>query len=171
MPPEGLRIVLVGRGRMGGTLAAAWRAAGTAFVHLAGRKAAEGRSPGGARGEGPTLWVLAVTDAAVASLCSALVAAKRIGRGDGVVHLAGMLGPDALETARAAGARVGAMHPLVAVADPRRPPSLRGSAASYEGDARLATWLRRLLAPTGMAVHRLRDVDRVRYHAAAALCA
>ncbi len=163
--------MLVGRGRMGGTLAAAWRAAGISFVHVSGRRAAQGKGPRAARGEGPTLWVLAVTDAAVAPVCAALVSGRRIVRGDGVVHLAGMLGPEALETARAIGARVGAMHPLVAVADPRRPPSLRGSAASYEGHAGLAAWLRQAMAPTGMAVHRLRAVDRAMYHAAAALCA
>jgi len=117
------------------------------------------------------LWVLAVTDAAVTPVCEALAAQGAIARGDGVVHLAGMLGPDALASAREAGARVGVMHPLVAVADPRRPPALKGSAASFEGDAWLAGAMRRAMAPTGLSVHRLSGVDRVRYHAAAALCA
>ncbi len=110
-------------------------------------------------------------DPAVEAVCESLESAALVGRGDAVVHLAGMLGNDVLAIAHDAGALTGALHPLVAVADPKRPPTLDGAALSFEGDAPLARWLAKLFAPTGARVFRLAQVDRVRYHAAAALCA
>ena len=156
---------------MAGALANAWRAAHTPFEQTPGRGERAGQTRSKRRAGEPTLWVLAVTDSAIGSVCSSLASSGLIERGDAVIHLAGMLGPDVLGAARELGARVGAMHPLLAVADPKQPPSLRGAAASLEGDARLVTLVRAAMEPTGIAIHRLNRVDRVRYHAAAALCA
>jgi predicted short-subunit dehydrogenase-like oxidoreductase (DUF2520 family) len=82
-----------------------------------------------------------------------------------------MRGVDELSSASAVGASVGAMHPLVAVASIKRPPSLRGLCASFEGDARALASARAIAAPVGLTIIRLEGVDRASYHGAAALCA
>jgi predicted short-subunit dehydrogenase-like oxidoreductase (DUF2520 family) len=165
-----MRVVLIGRGRMGGAIARAFREARVPFVTVSGRGGARAwrrvrRSRDG------VVWILAVTDAAVVETSEALSREGLLRAGDAVVHLAGMLGPEALDAAKHAGARVGALHPLVAVADPRDPPSFARAALSFEGDAALARTVRELFEPTGASVHRIAGVDRARYHAAAALSA
>lgn len=162
------QVVLVGSGRMGAAFARSMRASRIAFSLLKGR-ANRWKLPA-RRGACRTV-ILAVTDAAIASVAQRLVDEALIERGDSLVHLAGMRGPDELAVASARGIAVGAMHPLVAVASRKRVPSLRGLCASFEGDRAALAAMRALCAKMGLAIVVLRGADRARYHAAAALCA
>lgn len=164
------RVVVVGTGRMGSAFSRAFKHSGVPARTLPARALLEHRVRF-RRPAGPLTWILAVTDRAVTDTAAALVAREWIARGDVVVHLAGMLGPDALNVARQAGASVGALHPLVAVASPRIPPSLTGAAASFEGERSALRAVRAFARPLGLRVIEVQRVDRARYHAAAALVA
>src|SRR2546430_1162431 len=125
-------IYIVGQGRMGTALHGALRALARAgeLYHASSRSFT--RKPH--RPSSPALtWVLAVRDGALPEAVAALLPVLK--RGDVVLHLAGMLGPEVLAPAREKGAHVGSLHPLCAVADPK-PPAwlLRGSAFLFEGD-------------------------------------
>lgn len=165
---ERRQVLLVGSGRMAAAFARSLRASRVRFAALRARDAAW--TIAARRGARRTV-ILAVTDAAIRATCEALVKAELLARGDTVVHLAGMRGPDELASASAVGALVGAMHPLVAVASVDRAPRLQGYCASFEGDRAALLVARALGARIGLAVIALEGVDRARYHAAAALCA
>lgn len=164
-------VVIVGRGRMGTAFAKAMRDARAPCRLVPARKVAARERVARPPRHGVTLWILAVTDAAVSDTAASLVRRGWVVRGDVVVHLAGMLGPDVLAPVRSVGARVAAMHPLVAVATPRDPPPLRGGVVSFEGDRAALPVVRAWARALGIRVVPLTDVNRVRYHAAAALVA
>lgn len=155
-------IVVVGRGRIGTALVRSLRAAGVAVRAIAGRDLSA-RSPRRTR---PTAWLLAVSDRHVPALSA------RVGtRGDVVIHFAGMLGPDALDGARARGAAVASLHPLVAVSSARSDPSLLHGAFLAEGDRAAVAEARRIVRALRGTLHVATRVDRARYHGAAALVA
>jgi predicted short-subunit dehydrogenase-like oxidoreductase (DUF2520 family) len=162
------QVVLVGSGRMGAAFARSMRASRVAFCALKGRSS-RWRLPA-RRGAARTV-ILAVTDVAIVSVAERLVGEALVERGDSIVHLAGMRGPDELAAAAARGVAVGAMHPLVAVASRKSAPLLRGLCASFEGDRAALAAMRALAARIGLEIVALESVDRARYHAAAALCA
>lgn len=153
---------------MGSAFAAAMRSSRVAFELVRARDAAWALS---ARRSRARLVLVTVTDSAIVATAERLAREGLVGRGDAVVHCAGMRGPRELDAASSAGAAVGAMHPLVAVASVERPPSLRGLVASFEGDAGAFDSVCALGRRIGLSVLRLEGVDRARYHAAAALCA
>jgi predicted short-subunit dehydrogenase-like oxidoreductase (DUF2520 family) len=163
------RVIVIGSGRMAGAFERSLRAARITPVRLRAR-APRWRVPSRSAREA-RLMLLAVTDAAIAEVAAKLSAQGLLARGDTVVHLAGMRGPEEISLLRATGASVGALHPLVAVAARRSATRLEGYAATFEGDPRAWTAVRAMAARIGLRVHRLHAVDRARYHAAAALCA
>lgn len=122
-----------------------------------------------ARSVAPVTWILAVTDRAIEPVADALRPSLLVG--DVVLHLAGMLGPDALSSLRAAGASVGAMHPLAAVASTSRRHPLRPLAFTFEGDPDALREVQRFCRKIKASVIVASSVDRARYHAAAALVA
>lgn len=160
-------LVIVGHGRMG---AAFRRSLGPTYPHpqrVSGREAAAGRvtrpSPHA------ITWILAVPDRVVADVTAGL--AKVLGPRDVVLHLAGMLGPEVLDVARASGAAVGSLHPLAAVASPRPRPSLAGTSFLFQGDRPARAESRRIATAVGGRLLVATTVDRARYHGAAALVA
>src|SRR6185295_3488195 len=79
---------------------------------------------------------------------------------------------EALEPARAAGTQIGAVHPLVAVADTERAiESLRGATVAVEGDDELASLLATMAEALGATAVRLAPGSKAAYHAAAVLSA
>ncbi len=156
--------MVVGLGRMG-----------RAFLALArthARPAAACPSRGGAPErlrDGPVVWILAVSDRAITDVCKAVAPALR--PGDAVLHLAGAQGLDVLAPARAAGASVGALHPLAAVATTEPAGSLAGAAFLVEGDPAAVEAARDVAALAGGHLVVADAVDRARYHAGAALVA
>lgn len=158
---SGGSIVIVGRGRVGRGLARALEEAGAAPRLVAGR----GRAPRLARGE---VAILATPDPALSEVEARLAA--HVERGAVVLHCSGMMAPGALAACRAAGASVGAMHPLASFADPGRPPRLAGTSFVVAGDRRAVSAARRVAKLVGARVV-ARSVHGPAYHAAAALSA
>ncbi len=115
------------------------------------------------------LVILAVTDAAVMPLCTQLARERLIGPGQLVVHLAGALDLEPLLAARAAGAKVGSIHPLRAVPPGSRADAFAGAACGIEGSDPIATAQLELIAQTlGMSSIHVAG-NRALYHAAAVL--
>jgi predicted short-subunit dehydrogenase-like oxidoreductase (DUF2520 family) len=115
------------------------------------------------------LVILAVADSAVMPLCAQLALERLIGPGQLVVHLAGALDLEPLLAARAAGAKVGSIHPLRAVPPGSRADALAGSWCGIEGSDAIATAQLELLAQTlGMSPIHVAG-NRALYHSAAVL--
>ncbi len=159
-----LRVLVVGRGKVGSALARGLARAGATVATVSGRAEA----PRGTRAD---LVVLAVRDASLA--CWALKLAPIVGpRRASVVHCAGAWGLEVLAPVKAAGGTIGQFHPLLSFADRRRPPELRGARALLRGDpaaVRLAVHVARLLGIVPVRISPRRAFDAVLYHAAAAL--
>ncbi len=151
-------VVLVGRGRVGRSLARALRAAGYEARLVAGRR--EVSLPEA------ELIVLCTPDGALLEVASRLPRPRGAGA---VVHVAGVLDPDHLASARELGWSVGQAHPLVAVATPRT--ALTGATLLIGGDARAVLLVRRLARRIGMKPLVAPELDRALWHAVAALVA
>jgi predicted short-subunit dehydrogenase-like oxidoreductase (DUF2520 family) len=142
-------ICIVGRGRMGTALAAAWSAAGE---HVVGPLGREEPLPGD-----PALVVLAVPDAAIAD------AARRVPAGPLVAHCAASVPLSALGDREAF-----SMHPLLAVTGSGT--DFTGAGCAIAGTSpRAAAAGMRLARVLAMHVVEVREEDRALYHAAASL--
>lgn len=172
MIPSPRCLLLVGAGRMGTALHAILRRRRSLpdryVLRRVGARALLAR-PTRPRGVGAVVWVLAVRDGDLAATVDAL--AGVFARGDVVLHLAGMLGPGVLHGARAHGAAVGSLHPLVAVARGNTGDVAEGGAFLFEGDARAKQAARVLVRALGGTLLVADAVDRARYHGGAALVA
>jgi predicted short-subunit dehydrogenase-like oxidoreductase (DUF2520 family) len=162
-----LRVLLVGRGRVGSALGSALRRCRVPLRHLRART----RWPSGP--VDADLVILAVRDAEIATVAHRLARSTLLpwGRRLAAVHCSGSLGPEALEPLRARGVAVAQMHPLLAFAARAAPPSLAGAAICLRGDrsaVRRARALARVLGMRAVSVPRLRTAL---YHASAALVA
>jgi predicted short-subunit dehydrogenase-like oxidoreductase (DUF2520 family) len=113
------------------------------------------------------LAILAVPDDALASVCAPL----RLYGGQSLVHTSGLLGAEVLEPARAAGAYLGAFHPLVSFTSDveASADALRGATVAIEGDDRLIGLLADLAEAVGGVPVRLPPGSKAAYHAAATL--
>jgi predicted short-subunit dehydrogenase-like oxidoreductase (DUF2520 family) len=114
------------------------------------------------------LAILAVPDDAI----SAVVGPLRLYGGQALVHTSGLLGPEILEPAGAAGSHIGSFHPLVSftLGDVERSvAALRGATISLEGDDRLIGLLAELALALGGVPVRLAAGSKAAYHAAAVL--
>lgn len=112
--------------------------------------------------------VVAVPDAVIAPVAGELAAAGVL-RGDmSVLHCSGARPLADLDAARAAGARVGVLHPVAPLVPPEDPATLAGKPFGVEahGDD---TWLRTLAAELGGRPVSLAGVDRDAYHAGCVL--
>jgi len=149
-----VKVAVVGRGRVGRGLFAAWERAGVDVVLVAGRAAIPEVD----------VAVLAVPDGAIAE-----VAARA--NADVLLHCAGSLGLEAYRDLD--GAALGALHPLVSFADPERPPALEGAAFAIAGPPEARRAARALAEACGAVVleRGRRGVHGAAYHAAAALVA
>ncbi|MFO0692970.1 MAG: DUF2520 domain-containing protein [Polyangiales bacterium] len=154
--------VVVGRGALGTTLHRALVASGRMCRLVAGRE-----TPLRAL-EGARVVVLAVPDARIAEVAARL--AEALPKGAILLHAAGARTAEELATARAHGASVAAMHPLVSFADRKRPPSLAGSTFVISGDAKAVRAARGLARAVG-ARALVAPLQGPAYHAAAALAA
>jgi predicted short-subunit dehydrogenase-like oxidoreductase (DUF2520 family) len=154
-----VKVCVVGRGKVGGALVRALRAAGVAVEIKKGR--APPRAPEASVGT----WILAVPDARLAEVAATLPVA----RGAVVLHCAGARGPEELAAARERGAHVAGFHPLVSFAS-KRPQALAGATFVARGDAK-ATRRARALARKLGARCIVAPVLGPAYHAAAALVA
>ncbi len=156
------RIFIVGAGRAGRSLAAAWRAADVEVIRLRRR----GASWRGLRRA--TVVVVAVRDAelrsALAEICAAPLMAGAV-----ILHTSGALDPgSALAPLRGAGHPAGTFHPIVPLADATRAPALlRGAWIGIDGDRGARRAARALAAALGARTLVIPAGDRALYHAAA----
>ena len=157
-PPAPLRgsLAIVGRGRVGGSLARAAEAVGIE-VRTAGRDEIAAAS------EGAGAVLLCVPDAAIAA------AAAEVPEGPAFVgHVSGAGTLNLLADAAANGARTFSLHPLQTFATGETP--VDGTPAAIAGADREALGFARELAGTlGMRPFEVAEEDRSAYHAAAAM--
>ncbi|MEM1417055.1 MAG: DUF2520 domain-containing protein [Myxococcota bacterium] len=160
-----MRVVVLGRGKVGRALARGWTRAGLDVSLRAGRaKRRAGLGDADA-------CVLAVPDGAIDAVSEAV--APRLDAGAALFHCAGARGPDALG-ALPEGVHGGALHPMISFADPKRPPPLAGASFGLAGDPVARATGRRLVRALGAHAVEARagaGPQGPAYHAAAALIA
>ena len=178
------RIAILGAGRLGRCLALALVARGESVVAVASRTPAHARARAaelpGAQALGMSeataaadLVLLTVPDDHIAPLAASLPWRA----GQAAVHCSGATSLDALAAARAAGAKVGGLHPLQIFSGPVANPEaaltlLAGSHAAIEAeDATLQARLQQLALGLGMQPFALPPGARAAYHAAAGYAA
>ncbi len=148
------KLVVVGRGRVGASLAGAARAAGIE-VDLLGRD--EPIDPAGA-------ILLCVPDDAIVEVCASVAE-----RGPSLVgHVSGASTLDVLAAAREGGASTFSLHPLQTFADGET--AVAGTPAAIAGsDDRALEFARSLAEALGMRPFEVPEESRAAYHAAAAM--
>lgn len=172
----------MGPGRVGSALGRRWAAAGVDLLGYVGRgggrAAAAARFAGRGRALGPVelgaaqVVVFAVGDPDLAAAVAAAAQAARVRAGSLWLHTSGRHDLGVLAPAAAAGARVGALHPVVPFPDAETGlRGLAGRAAVLLGEGRARRTLVRLCRLLGMVPLAGRDGDRTLYHAACALAA
>ena len=165
-----MRLIIIGPGRAGGSLALASTAAGHEIVGVLSR------TPG--QVYGPDLsWDSALPEADVALIAvrdddiadvveriRPLVDAVAV-----VAHLSGFVPLLSLHPLDKTGVALGGFHPLVSMPDPERgADTLRGAYVGIDGDRLAIDTLTHLAGSLGLDPFRLTDEARPAYHAAAA---
>lgn len=156
--------MILGRGKLGRSLANELRAAQVDVTLRAGRSRAGFERSRTTR----CIFILAVPDAQIARVAEALAA--QVGRADVVLHCAGARTREELTACAERGAATAGFHPLVSFASARKLPPLAGTSFVVAGDARAvrsARWLCRQLRSHCIVAPILGPA----YHAAAALLA
>lgn len=150
-----MKVVVLGRGKVGKGLSSWLRAAGYEVALIAGRSSRI--LPG-------DVYLLAVPDHAIEATAARVARASA----DAVIlHCAGRVGVEAFGPLRRPG--LGALHPLVSFASASKPPRGEGYCFALSGDRRAKSTGRALVA--SMRGHVLPEVHGAPYHAAAALVA
>lgn len=171
--PDGLRLIVIGPGRAGGSLARASLAAGHEIVGVLSRSATDEYGP-------PLTWddplpeadlaLITVKDEAVTE-----VAERLVGKMTAVpvaAHVSGFLPVTALSVLADDGVAIGGFHPLQTLPDVERgATALRGSFVAVGGDPLAVDTLRVLAVSLGMEPFDIEDSARPAYHAAAAASA
>jgi predicted short-subunit dehydrogenase-like oxidoreductase (DUF2520 family) len=155
--PLSATLVVIGRGRVGGSIA---RAAKLAGIEV--RLASGDRAPTAVDGAGRVL--LCVPDDAITEVCARIAASRpRL-----VGHVSGATGLDALSPATENGAAVFSLHPLQTFADEGTP--VEGTPAAIAGsDDEALSFARSLAESLGMRPFEVPEESRAAYHAAAAM--
>ncbi|MCS6839405.1 MAG: DUF2520 domain-containing protein [Roseiflexus sp.] len=177
-----ITIGIIGAGRAGGALAAAFAAAGYRVVALSSRTPDSARALAqriGAKAvdapvsvaRAASLVFLTTPDATITPVCRAIADMGGWRLGQCVVHCSGALGREALTDAADAGALTGGFHPLQTLAGPETATRLRGSYVAIDADPPLAAILRELAHAIGALPFDLDTQHRALYHAAAVMVA
>jgi len=157
-----VKIVVIGRGRVGRALSRALADDRSHDVVSMGRKLDRSRLAGA------DVTLVAVGDQEIAALSERIAPCLRAGAV--VVHCAGARGRDELEPCSQRGAHVGVMHPLVSFPSTRRAPSLHGTTFVLSGDPKARSAARRIAKVCGARAI-VADTTDPLYHAAAAFAA
>ena len=173
-----LGIGIIGAGRVGAVIGAAWRAAGHAIIGVSATSAtslerAEEMLPGvpvlppDRIAERAELLLVAGPDDASSSLASGLVALGRIHAGQIIVHCAGRFGTDVLEPATGVGALPIALHPPHTFTGTALDlPRLRQSTVAVTAPAPIRPVGEALVVEMGAEPIEIAEADRPLYHAA-----
>jgi predicted short-subunit dehydrogenase-like oxidoreductase (DUF2520 family) len=173
-------LAIVGAGRAGSALAIAAHEAGYRVAAVASRRGEMARllaDTVGARAVGTPLeavasadlTLLAVPDGAIVSVAAAIAASGRSFRGRGVVHLGARFGPGVIASSRVAGAQVGVLHPLQALAGPASAGLLAGASFRIDATGILRERLLDFVAALGARPLEIDPSQASLYHAAAVL--
>jgi predicted short-subunit dehydrogenase-like oxidoreductase (DUF2520 family) len=156
-PLSATSLVVVGRGRVGGSLAGAAELAGIDVRLVSADQAIE-------HVEGSGAVLLCVPDDAITEVCARLApSSPRL-----VGHVSGATGLDALAPAADNGASAFSLHPLQTFADDETPvESTPAAIAGSDGEA--LAFARSLAEALGMKPFEVREESRAAYHAAAAI--
>ena len=173
-PLRGLRLALVGPGKVGSSVARWLLARGATLVVVARQRAAA--LPRWARAAGARaaaldelatadcdLLLIAAPDAAVEAIAAALAARPQA---PVALHTSGLLTAEALAPLRRAGSAVGGLHPLRAFPRPLPAASLRTFFA-LQGDAAALAMARRIAEALGAPHAEVPGSARALYHLAA----
>ncbi len=171
-----MKVVILGAGKVGRTLARAARRAGLQVTLRSARRGPPARAPR------VDLWILAVRDGQLADWAGRLARARCVVDGAAVVHLAGAMGPEVLEPlslpralspsrGESGNVAIGQMHPMLSFADARRPPDLAGAHALVAGDELAIRRARSFCKSVGLVPRVWEDADLALYHAAGAVLA
>jgi predicted short-subunit dehydrogenase-like oxidoreductase (DUF2520 family) len=179
---DAITIGIIGAGRAGGALAAAFAAAGYRVVALSSEASDSARALaqriGATAVDAPvdvaraaSLVFLATPDAAITPVCRAIAELDGWRAGQYAVHCSGALGREALADAAEAGALTGGFHPLQTLAGPDTAARLRGAYVAVDADPPLAAILHTLARATGAIPFDFDAQHRTLYHAAAVMVA
>jgi predicted short-subunit dehydrogenase-like oxidoreductase (DUF2520 family) len=160
-----MRVLIVGAGKVGRGLARAIRRVGW------GVRVVAARGPLPKRPVAADIVVLAVRDGQLAPLADALATSRLVPRHAVCVHVAGALGPRALDALRPVCAGVAQMHPMIAFASADFTPTLAKGGVQVQGDHAAVRRACALAKRLGMTPRTLSLKDTVGYHAAAGLVA
>jgi predicted short-subunit dehydrogenase-like oxidoreductase (DUF2520 family) len=168
-------VVLVGAGRAGRALSAAFRAAGLPFVLVDRTGIAEQHGPPvfAARAEAVSLSpvvLLTVRDGQLDVALDELRTQDGMRAGTVVLQVSGSAEPAARDRIDAAGMHYGTFHPLLPLIDPTLASfRLQGSVIGVEGDAEAHRVARRLASRLGATTIEIPRAERAAYHAAAVM--
>lgn len=173
-----LHIGIIGAGTVGTALACQLSRNGYEVVAVASRSASSAQRLASAVGsarvyadvqgvaDSSGLVFVTTPDAAIA----AVVSSVRWHEGQSVLHCSGADSLDVLETARSAGARVGAFHPLQTFASvDQAVANIPGSTFALEAEEPLLAVLKEMAGDLGGHWVVLKAGDKVLYHAAAVI--
>ena len=165
-----MRLMIVGPGRAGGSIAIAATRAGHVISGVLSRSGDTSFGPlipADAPLPESDLLLIAVRDDAIAEVAEDL--ADRAGSIAVAAHLSGFVPLTALRSLAEKGLSIGGFHPLQTLPDPERgADALAGSYVGIDGDAFALDTLTHLASSLGMEPFRLDDTIRPAYHAAAA---
>ena len=176
-PAQDAPIAILGCGRVGGALAIAMHEAGARDLHLTGQRAEHAaalaeRLAGSHHTtmqqavDAAKLVIVTVPDDAI----EPVVAGLKWSDEHTVVHCCGLHSLDVLDSARASGASVGSLHPLMAITDPNQgAASLRGATFAIEGDGDVHALLTSMVESLGGNPVTIAPEHRSLYHASAML--
>lgn len=157
-------VLILGRGRLGGSLRAGLESAGIAVDVASARATADDCDRSPVHGD---LVILAVPDANIAQVAAALRGRLKTA-GAAVVHLSGALGLEPLEPLRVDGHAVGSLHPLRAFPTVLPASALVGATIAIDAsDPGLLASLVTLAHALGARPKQVTSGDRAVYHAAA----
>lgn len=156
-PLSATSLVVVGRGRVGGSLARAAEVAGIEVTLASADRAAEAA-------EGADAVLLCVPDEAITEVCARIAPSPP----PLVGHVSGATRLDALSPATENGARAFSLHPLQTFADESTP--VEGTPAAIAGtDEATVSFARSLAEALDMRPFEVPEESRAAYHAAAAI--
>ena len=173
-------LAIIGAGRAGSALAIAAHEAGYRVAAVASRRGEVARNLAetvGARAVATPLeattsadiTLLAVPDGAITSVAAAIAASGVSLHGKGIVHLGARFGPGVIASLRGAGAEVGVLHPLQALAGPASASLLDGAFFRVDASSPLREHLLGFVAALGAHPLEIDPSQAPLYHAAAVL--
>lgn len=175
-----MRIIIVGPGRAGMSLAVAARAAGHAIAGVVGKDLAQASVAAEQLGSTPLivgdtlpgadLLIIATRDGAIAPVAADLAA--HVAAVEAAVHVSGLTTIAALAPLAAAGLDIGSFHPLQTLPTPQAGAArIAGAWVAVTADQPLRASLHELAGSMDARPFDLADQDKAIYHAAAAAAA